>query len=80
MKQKKQIGGLKTGDDAYNTKPFNENILLAQIENWTLSRARLRKAFSVSDAEWVNGMDGLFSDKLLIEKATSIIEQHLNDK
>ncbi len=76
----KLIGGLKTGADAYITKPFDENILLAQIENLIRSRAKLREVFSVSAAEWANEMELLFSDRLLIEKATSVVEQHLNDK
>jgi signal transduction histidine kinase/ligand-binding sensor domain-containing protein/DNA-binding response OmpR family regulator len=76
----KQIGGLKTGADAYITKPFDENILLAQIENLILSRVKLREVFSVSDTDWANGMDVLFSDKMFIEKATAVVEKHLNDK
>jgi signal transduction histidine kinase/ligand-binding sensor domain-containing protein/DNA-binding response OmpR family regulator len=76
----KQIGGYKTGADAYITKPFDENILLAQIESLIRSRTTLREIFSDSDIEWANGMDPLFSDRMLIVKATSIVEQHLNDK
>jgi signal transduction histidine kinase/ligand-binding sensor domain-containing protein/DNA-binding response OmpR family regulator len=76
----KQIGGLKTGADAYITKPFDENILLAQIENLVHSRAKLREVFSVSDIEWANGMEPLFSDRMLIDKAANIVEQHLHDK
>ena len=76
----KQIDGLMTGADAYITKPFDENILVAQIENLIQSRAKLKKVFSVSDIEWINGMELLSSDRMLINKATSIIEQHLNDK
>lgn len=76
----KQIGGFKTGVDAYITKPFDENILLAQIENLIRSRKKLREVFSISDTEWENGMELMFSDRILIDKATSIVEQHLNDK
>ena len=76
----KQIGGLKTGADAYITKPFDENILMAQIENLISSRAKLREVFSVSDTAWAEGMDVMFSDKMLIEKATAIVEKHLSDK
>jgi DNA-binding response OmpR family regulator len=75
-----QIGGFKTGADAYITKPFDENILLAQIENLIRSRAKLREVFSVSDTEWARGMEHLSSDRVLIDKATQIVEQHLNDK
>lgn len=76
----KQIGGLKTGADAYITKPFDESILMAQIENLIVQRAKLRAVFSVSDSEWANGMEILYSDKVLIERATAIVEQNLNDK
>ena len=76
----KKIGGYSSGADAYITKPFDEKVLLAQIENLIRSRAKLREVFSVSDSEWANGMAHLNSDKLLIEKAGSIVEQHLNDK
>jgi YesN/AraC family two-component response regulator len=76
----KQIGGLKTGADAYITKPFDENILLAHIENLIQSRAKLREVFSVSDTEWAAGMEVLYSDRMLMDKATAIVEQHLNDQ
>jgi signal transduction histidine kinase/ligand-binding sensor domain-containing protein/DNA-binding response OmpR family regulator len=76
----KQVGGYKTGADAYITKPFDENILIAQIESLIRARAKLRELFSVSDKEWESGMEPFFSDKILIEKATRIVEQHLNDK
>jgi signal transduction histidine kinase/ligand-binding sensor domain-containing protein/DNA-binding response OmpR family regulator len=76
----KQIGGLKTGADAYLTKPFDENILLAQVENLLRSRAKLREIFAVSDTDWANGMELLSSDRMLIDKATLIVEQHLTDK
>ncbi len=76
----KKIGGYSSGADAYITKPFDENILMAQIENLIRSRAKLREVYSVSDSEWDSGMAHLNSDKLLIEKAGSIVEQHLNDK
>jgi len=76
----KQIGGLKSGADAYITKPFDENILLALIDNLIQSRANLRKVFSLSDTEWNNGMEVLYSDRMLVDKATSIVEHHLNDK
>jgi signal transduction histidine kinase/ligand-binding sensor domain-containing protein/AraC-like DNA-binding protein len=76
----KQIGGYKTGADAYITKPFDENILSAQIESLIRARATLRDVFSVSDTEWANGMEPLSSDRILIERANIIVEKHLNDK
>jgi DNA-binding response OmpR family regulator len=76
----KQIGGLKTGADAYITKPFDENVLVAQIENLIRSRSKLREVFSVSDTEWSSGMELLHSDRMLIDKATAIVELNLNDK
>jgi AraC-like DNA-binding protein len=53
---------------------------MAQIENLISSRAKLREVFSVSDTAWAEGMDVMFSDKMLIEKATAIVEKHLSDK
>jgi YesN/AraC family two-component response regulator len=76
----KLIGGFKTGADAYFTKPFDDNVLLAQIENLINSRVRLREVFSVSDSEWATGLEMMTSDRLLIEKAGRIVEKHLNDK
>jgi signal transduction histidine kinase/DNA-binding response OmpR family regulator len=76
----KQIGGLNTGADAYITKPFNENVLIAQINNILRSRAKLREVFSASEHEWANGMELLSSDRMLVDKATAVVEQHLNDK
>jgi signal transduction histidine kinase/ligand-binding sensor domain-containing protein/AraC-like DNA-binding protein len=76
----KQIGGFRTGADAYITKPFDENIFMARVENLIKSRAKLREIFSVSDSEWANGMELLHSDRMLIEKASHFIDQHLNDR
>jgi signal transduction histidine kinase/DNA-binding response OmpR family regulator len=76
----KQIGGFRTGADAYITKPFDENIFLARVENLLKSRAKLRQVFSVSDSEWANEMEPLHSDRILIQKASHFIEQHLNDR
>jgi signal transduction histidine kinase/ligand-binding sensor domain-containing protein/DNA-binding response OmpR family regulator len=76
----KQIGGLETGADAYITKPFHENVLIAQINNILRSRAKLREVFSASEHEWADGMELLTSDRMLVDKATAVVEQHLNDK
>jgi YesN/AraC family two-component response regulator len=76
----KHIDGLKTGADAYIAKPFDENLLIAQIENILISRARVREAFMVSDTAWNSEMMLLNSDRMIIDKATGIIENHLHDK
>jgi len=79
-KSDKKVGGLNTGADAYITKPFDENILIAQIENLIRTRRKLREIFSVSDSQWAAEMEFLSSDRILIEKATKIVEQNLNNK
>ena len=40
------ISGLENGADAYITKPFDENILLKQIENILIQRQRIWDSFS----------------------------------
>lgn len=75
----KQIGGFQTGADAYITKPFDERVLLAQVASLINSRTKLREVFSVSDTEWATEMNMLSTDRKLIEKASAIVEQHLND-
>lgn len=75
----KQVGGFQSGADAYITKPFDENILIALIQNLIQSRKKLRDIYSVSASDWTNGMEFMSSDRRLIEKATAIIEKHLND-
>ncbi len=41
-----QIEGYKTGADAYVTKPFNDRVLLAQINNLLSNREKLKTYFS----------------------------------
>ncbi|RZS93431.1 response regulator [Aquimarina brevivitae] len=40
------LSGIETGADAYITKPFNSDILLATIENLLVSRKKLQERFS----------------------------------
>ena len=39
------IKGLHTGADAYITKPFNEDVLIARVHNLIKERKRLREVF-----------------------------------
>jgi signal transduction histidine kinase/DNA-binding response OmpR family regulator/ligand-binding sensor domain-containing protein len=76
----KQIDGFKTGADAFITKPFNENILLAQVDSILLSRKKLKESFSASEDILKNGTAFFSSNRLLLEKATRFVEKHLNDE
>jgi signal transduction histidine kinase/ligand-binding sensor domain-containing protein/DNA-binding response OmpR family regulator len=76
----KQIDGFKTGADAFIPKPFDENILLAQVESILLSRRKLRETFSASEDNLKNETAYFSSDRLLVDNAARFVEKHLNDK
>ena len=73
----KQIEGLKTGADGYVSKPFNEELLIAQIENLLLSKQRLRSYFIESKSKWSKEIIKHSNDRDLVEKAISIVEDNL---
>ncbi len=74
-----KIEGLKAGVDAYLTKPFSTQLLLATLINLMNQRSKLRERFS-SD----NGMPSLplittSQDKLFVERLDAIIEQQMSN-
>ena len=74
-----QMEGFETGADDYIVKPFDDRILAVRIRNLLESRKTLREKFSNSQGEWRQAMQTLKPDRELIEKATAILEIHLND-
>ena len=75
----KHINGLKTGADAYMTKPFEERLLKAQVSNLLASRKKLQEAFLKSEQEWEESGDLMPADKNLVNKAIRIIEKHIQE-
>jgi len=76
----KRISGLKTGANAYLTKPFDNNLLKAQISNLLLAQERMQKAFTESQEKWEEDSNLMPTDKRLMEKAIGIVEKHLLDE
>ena len=74
-----QMEGFGTGADDYIVKPFDDRILSARIRNLLESRKMLREKFTNSQGEWREAMQKLQPDRELLEKATSILENHLTD-
>ncbi|WP_297088086.1 hybrid sensor histidine kinase/response regulator transcription factor [uncultured Draconibacterium sp.] len=64
-----RIDGFETGADAYITKPFNLDVLLARINNILVIREKLKQKIKHEDVmlpeeEEVSSMDSVFLDKL----------------
>lgn len=75
----KHISGLQTGADAYMTKPFEDQLLKAQIVNLMKSRKKLQEAFFKSQEEWEDDTSLMPADKNLVNKSIRIIDRHLQD-
>ena len=73
------LEGYETGADDYIVKPFDERVLLARIRNLLDSRAILREKFAQSHDEWQEEMQKFQPDRELLDRATTIIENHLTD-
>lgn len=74
-----QIDGLSKGADAYLTKPFNVDILHAQISNLLESRRKLRIKFSRKiqlDPQQVDIED---TDEKFLKLVMATIEEHMGD-
>lgn len=74
-----RITGLESGADAYISKPFSINLLLAQISNLLNAREKLKNAFKNQSDIWENHLDKMDLDKQLILKAISYIENNLTN-
>lgn len=71
--------GLEKGADAYIAKPFNEDVLLAQIENLLLQRKRLQASymqkFIAKQPINVGSLDNYF-----LNKVNEIIEENIQNE
>jgi signal transduction histidine kinase/ligand-binding sensor domain-containing protein/CheY-like chemotaxis protein/AraC-like DNA-binding protein len=76
---KDRIEGLSSGADAYISKPFDDTLLIAQINNLLESRILLRKSFVKTDDVWEKHTTTLDIDKKLILKAMQVVESNLSN-
>lgn len=70
-----KIQGFEIGADSYVTKPFNERVLLSQIQNLILSRQQLKESF-----QGMFNMKGIVSKKegkdAFVEECLKIIHEN----
>ncbi|KJF43563.1 hypothetical protein LH29_10575 [Draconibacterium sediminis] len=78
--KEKKINGFSLGADAYIEKPFDDQVLLAQIKGILKTREQLQQCFKKSFEQWTKDSILLPFDKQLIEKAIKITEEHLLDE
>lgn len=73
------LEGLRTGADDYIAKPFNTALLLSRCNNLVNSRLVLREKFSRQPGRSARMLATNPKDQQLIERATAIIDRHLDD-
>ncbi|MGQ7947299.1 hybrid sensor histidine kinase/response regulator transcription factor [Flavobacterium sp. WC2509] len=72
--------GYETGADAYVTKPFNSNVLLAQIRNLLNQRQRLRELFSRGSDIEIKKIAINITDEAFLNKVIQCIHENLEDE
>ncbi len=73
-----QIAGLRTGADAYVTKPFHAEYLLSLAENLVAGRKRLQRYLS-ENAGLAQENSLSAQDRTFLEQLYAIWEEHLSD-
>lgn len=73
-----EIEGLKTGADAYISKPFSVNLLKATVQNLLASRKKLKQAFLNSTINNAKELTQNDADKVFIEKVIELIDKKID--
>ena len=73
------IEGFRIGADDYISKPFNVSLLISRCNNLINSRMLLQEKFTRQPAAHVRMLATNPMDKALLDRATKIIEEHLED-
>lgn len=76
---KDRISGIQSGADAYLGKPFDDDLLIAQVNSLLESRKRLRESFSSKEINWEEKYSSFDLDKKLLVKAVSVVEENISD-
>jgi signal transduction histidine kinase/DNA-binding response OmpR family regulator len=74
-----KIEGLKSGVDAYITKPFKEKELTVQITNLLKQRKLLRERFRKSVIIKPSEVTAISTDQVFLQKTIQKIENHFGD-
>lgn len=75
-----KIEGLKTGVDAYLTKPFSAKELNVRVKNLIYLRKQLRQKFSNATIIKPSEVSVISIDQEFLEKTTKLIEEHFEDE
>lgn len=73
------LQGIESGADAYVTKPFSINLLLARISHLIEQRDKLREKFSKDPTSVRPIICTTDEDKKFTDKLLKVIEEHLQD-
>jgi signal transduction histidine kinase/DNA-binding response OmpR family regulator len=74
-----EVEGLAVGADAYVTKPFSIQTLVARIEALLTSRRRLRDHFGETVLVGPDAIDATPEEAAFLEQALAVVEEHLDD-
>ncbi len=75
-----KIDGIESGADAYLSKPFNQQELLARAKNLIHSRQQLRKRFSKATVIRPSEISAVSADQAFLEKVVTIIDARISDE
>ena len=74
-----KIKGLQAGVDAYITKPFSTQLLLATIINLMNQRSRLKEKFSADKSLQPTMITTSELDREFLDKLDAVIDKHISD-
>jgi DNA-binding response OmpR family regulator len=77
--EESRLEGLKTGADAYLSKPFSSGILIATIENILLTRQKLKERFSAMEEIVPSEVAKNKVDEHFLNRVIAFIEDNIAD-
>ncbi|MGL5937341.1 MAG: hybrid sensor histidine kinase/response regulator transcription factor [Phocaeicola sp.] len=77
--EESRLEGFKTGVDEYLLKPFDDELLLARIENIIANRKRLQQKFSISMDVDSLSIDCDSSDKKFLDKIIQTVKENFQN-
>lgn len=75
-----QVDGLSSGADAYITKPFNAQVLQAQVDSLLKSRAALKTYYTNRITLGPKAIEVDSEELVFLEQLISIIEENINEE
>ena len=76
---KDRISGFHSGADAYISKPFDDQLIIARINNLLESRKRVRESFTNDNSFWEEKLDHPDLDKQFVLKAIQTVESNIDN-